>query len=214
MKILLQMVAVLFTACGYQRNTPLIRAVMSENVHEARNLLASGRVSADDVQNALVAAVRTGETVLIPDLLKAGGSLDKPAGNNSWTPLQHAIHKNQIGSARTLINAGADPNRSDTNGRTPLMMAAGYGYTGLVRLLLEKGADPSLKSPGQLTALDSALTGTADIDRWTAGRCQTGTVQALLDHTPGLRPASIPSLLAKRCPEIDRMLNGQQSASK
>lgn len=100
----------------------------------------------------------------------------------------HAIHKNRIGTAEALIDLGAKVNHTQSNGDTPLMMAAGYGYTDIVRMLLEKGADPAMRTDAGITALDLAITGVGDIDRFTIGKCQTDTVKVLLEagsaHTP------------------------------
>src|SRR5690348_2807456 len=83
----------------------------------------------------LVAAVRDGRTDLIPGLVKSGADPNQRAGINGWTPLLHAIHKNQKESVIALLDAGADVNARGASGKTPLMMAAGYGYTEIVNVL-------------------------------------------------------------------------------
>jgi ankyrin repeat protein len=202
---------ILLVGCGYRPESPLARAVMAENVQEVRNRLASGTTNPDDVQEALVAAARIGEEIIIPDLVKHGAELEAASGVNGWTPLQHAIHKNRLGSVRALIEAGANPNGAGAAGRTPLMMAAGYGQTHIVQLLLDKGADPQARSSDNLTALDMALTGVGDIDRWTNRNCQTATIKMLLDRFPKLRPARETSLPGARCPEIDAIFKQQRA---
>jgi ankyrin repeat protein len=132
-------------------------------------------------------AVRTGDLNALAGYIQSGADLNRREGVNDWTPLMHAIHKNQQGSVRLLLNAGADPNRAAPDGMTPLMMAAGYGYEGIVRDLLEHGANPRLRHRDGSTALDLAVVGTTDIDRVTVGDCQTGTVKVLLDKAPDLR---------------------------
>ena len=107
-------------------------------------------------------------------------------GVNNWTPLMHAVHKNQAGTARVLIEGGAEVDARGPHDETALMMAAGYGQEEMVRLLLKAGADPSRKEVHGTAALDMAVMGVIDIDGITVGRCQTGTVKALLDHAPGL----------------------------
>jgi len=135
----------------------------------------------------IVGAARSGETERIATLAKEGADLNVRAGVNGWTPLQHAIHKNQKGSVVALVDAGADVNARGANGETPLMMAAGYGYTGIVNVLLERGADAHAQLANGTNALTLAVLGANDIDRFTAGDCQTSTVKALLDKAPDLK---------------------------
>jgi hypothetical protein len=132
-------------------------------------------------------ATRTGDLTALDGYIKSGADLNRPEGVNSWTPLMHAIHTNQRGSMRMLLNAGADANQATRDGLTPLMMAAGYGYQEMVRDLLEHGANPRLRHSDGTTALDLAVVGTTDIDRFTIGDCQIETVKALLDKAPDLK---------------------------
>jgi hypothetical protein len=115
----------------------------------------------------LAGAARAGDLDGIRRLAQAGANLNEPSGVNSWTPLHHAIHKNQPGSVSVLLELGADVNAPSPQGVTPLMMAAGYGYDPIVRILLDHHADPSLKDAHGETALNHAKHGVTDIDRWT-----------------------------------------------
>src|SRR5260370_36203667 len=72
-------------------------------------------------------AAREGDTARIAELAKAGADVNARGGVNSWTPMLHAIHKNQIGSVRALLDTGADVNAPGGGGVTPLVMAANYG---------------------------------------------------------------------------------------
>ncbi len=151
----------------------------------------------------LVGAARAGDTAHIRAVAAAGG-LDAPSGGNGWTPLMHAIHKNQVGSVAALLDRGADPNVRGENGSTALMMAAGYGYTDIVAVLLRRGANPALKTTGGETALDWALSGANDIDRFTVLQCQDETVRALHASAPHIRPTASARRIAslKRCPSL------------
>ena len=140
-------------------------------------------------------AARAGDLAAIRDLVAHGADPNEAAGQNNWTPLEHAIHKAQLASVEALLNAGADPNRADTSGTTPLMMAAGYGYTDIVQLLLRRGANP------RAAALDLAVSGVADIDRFTLFQCQDETVRVLREANPSLSvsPRALMWGRAKRC---------------
>ncbi|MCU1244257.1 MAG: Ankyrin [Acidobacteria bacterium] len=160
---------------------------------------------ARDEQSSLVGAVREGDVSQVRALLARGADPNQPEGVNGWTPLLHAVHKNQAGSVQALLDGHADVNRAAPNGATPLMMAAGYGYTPVVELLLRRGADPRLAGPDHDRPLDWALTGVTDTDRWTYFQCQTPTVRALLVAHPDLRHTASPSALRwagwKHCKE-------------
>jgi len=139
----------------------------------------------------LAGCARRGDLDGIRRLAQAGANLNEPSGVNSWTPLHHAIHKNQPGSVRLLLELGAAVNARSPHGVTPLMMAAGYGYDGIVRILLDHHADPVLKDEHGATALDHARHGVTDIDRWTWPREQTACVRLL--EAAARRPAAPPA---------------------
>jgi len=134
----------------------------------------------------LIDAARDGDTTTIRALVAHGASPNETGGVNGWTPLEHAVHKNQLQSIETLLDAGADPNIADRNGTTPLIMAAGYGNTPLVEVLLRRGANPHLTNREGQNALDAALSGTSDIDRFTLFDCQSSTVATLRRADPSL----------------------------
>ena len=135
----------------------------------------------------LAVAARQGRADLIPSLVKQGANPNERSGVNGWTPLQHAIHKNQKGSVAALLDAGADANARGDGGETPLMMAAGYGYTDIVSLLLDRGADAHAQTGDGMNALTFAVLGANDIDRFTVGDCQGDTIRALITKVPDLK---------------------------
>jgi len=134
----------------------------------------------------LVRAARAGDTAAIRELVAGGADVNELAGVNGWTPLLHAIHKNQLPSVRALLDAGAAIDATAPDGTTPLMMASGYGYTPIVELLLQRGAKTRLTNAKNENALDLAVTGTSDIDRFTLFQCQSSTVALLERADPGL----------------------------
>lgn len=135
-------------------------------------------------------AARAGDTALIRQLVAKGADPNAPSGDNQWTPLLHAVHTHQTASVGALLDAGADANRTDDNGVTPLMMASGYGFDDTVRILLQHGAKPE-------GALDWALYGTTDIDRFTYFTCQDSTVRLLRNAAPSLQPSASAQRWAK-----------------
>jgi ankyrin repeat protein len=134
----------------------------------------------------LIQAARQGDTAAIRALVARGASPNETGGVNGWTALEHAIHKNQLASVDALLAAGADPNIADPQGTTPVIMAAGYGYKPIVELLLRHGANAHLINHDGQNALDAAISGTTDIDRFTLFDCQSSTVTALQTADPTL----------------------------
>ncbi len=155
-------------------------------------VLLAGCFAAPREVPPLVAAASDGNAVAVREIVKSGADPNAAYGSLNWTPLMHAIHKNQIGSVKALLDSGADINRTgdyETEPRTkqlrvtPLMMAAGYGYTPIVALLLRRGADPARADGDGNRALDYALSGT--LYRFTFFECQDSTVRALIAaHAP------------------------------
>ncbi|MCA9729618.1 MAG: ankyrin repeat domain-containing protein, partial [Candidatus Eisenbacteria bacterium] len=119
-------------------------------------------------------------------LVEAGADPDLRDDRNGWSPLLHAVHKNQLVAVKTLLALGADPDLGGRGGYTPLMMAAGYGYPEIARELLSHGADPRRCLRNGENALMMAATGALDLDRFTLGSCQAETVRLLLERDPGL----------------------------
>ncbi len=72
-----------------------------------------------------------------------------------YDPLCIAISKNDIQTAKKIIEYGADVNES-YKGMTPLMYAARYNNLELFKMLLQKGADLSVKDSRGNTAISYA----------------------------------------------------------
>jgi hypothetical protein len=149
----------------------------------------------------LITAARDGDVNRVRSLIARGANPNVRAGVNNWTPLEHAVHKNQIASIAALLDAGADPNAASRDGMTPLIMAAGYGYTPIVKLLLQRGANPLLTDQNGRDALEAAMSGTGDVDRITLFDCQRRTVGLLRHDVPALASRSRTQLATwmKRC---------------
>ncbi len=149
-------------------------------------LIPAGCGRLGEALSPVASSARVGDTAEIKRLAAAGADVNAPSGVNHWTPLMHAIHKNQAGAVGAhLLDAGASVNAASGN-TTALIMASGYGQTEIVRSLLKHGADPRLAIRPGATALAAAVGGSRDSDDYTSGKCQTETVKALLEHDPGL----------------------------
>lgn len=141
--------------------------------------------------DALVWAARGGRPRTILAVTARGVNPDGcHVGVNGWTPLMHAIHKDQVRAVEALLKAGATANPpADAHSLTPLMMAAGNGNLAIVNLLLAAGADPRATKPNGLNALTIAVSGGAlmDIERPLLGSCHPEIVKALVRRAPDLR---------------------------
>jgi uncharacterized protein len=79
---------------------------------------------------------------------------------DGFTGLHIAAFSRNVGAARALLDAGADPNVIATASFaqvTPLGTCAFSGANEVARLLLERGADPTLTADHGFTPLDAAV---------------------------------------------------------
>jgi len=106
----------------------------------------------------LVLASYNGQASTTELLLRLGSLVDgKPEAVGS-SALMGVAFKGYALIARSLLDAGADPNRSNRGGQTPLMMAALFGQRDIVDMLLAAGADPTMRDGTGATAADIART--------------------------------------------------------
>jgi ankyrin repeat protein len=138
-----------------------------------------------DAFSRLAGPAREGDVATLRRLVAAGAdpNVQDPAANH-WTPLMHAIHKNQPAAVDALLGLGADPLRN-VNGMTPLLMAVGTGNAVIVRSLLAAGADPGSDERIMLAAVSGGAM--SDIDNPLLGRCNTDVIQALQTKALDLR---------------------------
>jgi hypothetical protein len=152
----------------------LLRQGANPNQHDERGL------------TALILSARAGSVPAVQILLRHGADPNLAGGVNGWTPLMHAIHKNQAGTAQALLDGGAAIDGRGCNGETALMMAAGYGYTPLVELLLARSANPRARTPDGADVFSIAVSGVPDLDHFTLGACKADTIHALKRRDPSL----------------------------
>jgi uncharacterized protein len=198
-------------ACSPAPALPLALAATRNAADRVRAMLERG--AAADVRDAggitpLMWAARCGAVDAMAVLLDAGADPDARDARQHWTPLLHAIHRQQPAAVRLLLERGADPDLGTRNHVTPLMMAADDADPSNVEQLLAHGADPHVLGPGGTTALTQAVSGGAftDLtDRPLFGGCRLETVRALLAHDPTLR---LPDNFAGRQARWWATLNG------
>jgi ankyrin repeat protein len=140
---------------------------------------------ADRRFSPLAAPAREGDVDTLRRLIAAGADPNAvDPGGNHWTPLLHAIHKQQPTAVDFLLQSGADARREAGNVE-PLLMAVGTGNATIVHRLLAAGADPRADPDILLTALSGGAM--SDLDNPLLGRCNTEVVRALVARAPDLR---------------------------
>ena len=88
-------------------------------------------------------------------------------------------------------------NARGDGGSNPLLMAAGYGYADIVGILLDHGADPHVQTSHGENALNMAILGVPDIDRFTLAGCQNDALRVLVQRVPDLKLYDSPVTAAK-----------------
>ncbi|MEV0306942.1 ankyrin repeat domain-containing protein [Nonomuraea fuscirosea] len=122
----------------------------------------------------LVTAATCGENEEAGRLLAAGLSPDEP-GDDGGTALYRAAVQGHAALVRTLLAAGADPDRESAaeDEGLPLCAAACWGHLGAVTALLDAGADPDLRE-------DAGRSATTAL-HWAAANEHLSVLNALLD---------------------------------
>jgi ankyrin repeat protein len=191
--------------------TPLRGAVYWQDVEVVKLLLAHG-------------ANPNAETFSILSNL---AQKSKPGYWN--TVLHEAVMKGSLPIAETLLEAGADPNRTDHEGKTPLAIAKEKGFAELVALLQARTKVQSAQpvqpsddvwraaSQGRLTDLQQLMAGGADVNmtdtdkatplHMAAAAGQMPVMKWLVEHGANLnakrRDRSTPLLLAASAGQTD-----------
>ena len=158
----------------------------------------------------LATAARSGRVEAIELLLTRGADPHRGCGVNGWTPLQHALHKNQQAAAERLLATCSAPSAELDDA---LFMAAGYAQVDAVAALLKRGANPRKDFGDGANALSNAVAGAFDIDFSYRGcAAHTATVRALLT-APDLKLQGEAGASARRaaerrgCAEMLTLLN-------
>jgi hypothetical protein len=146
----------------------------------------------------LASAARSGRVEAIDLLLARGADPHLGCGVNRWTPLLHALHKDQLAAAQRLLATCTAPSAELDKA---LFMAAGYAQSEAVTALLKRGADPNKDFGDGANALSNAVAGAFDIDTSYRGcEAHTQTAKALM-ATPGLALRGAAGVSARRSAE-------------
>jgi ankyrin repeat protein len=152
----------------------------------------------DDVDASLGFAVWSENVERVRALLAAGADVNVYGGpgdtDHGKTPLMEAVDEvedfvveRRLALIRLLIQAGAEPNRRDSDGRTALHYAAGAGAS-VVALLVEAGSSVASTDARGRTALHEA------VDRLCLGAIETlraaGADPSIVD-SDGKRPIDL-----------------------
>jgi len=198
-------------------DTPLGRAAGGGDLSAMTALLDHGadpNAPGAHGMTPLASAARSGRVEAIELLLTRGADPHRGCGVNGWTPLLHALHKDQQAAAAQLMVTCTAPSAELDDA---LFMAAGYAQAATVAALLERGADPSKDFGDGANALSNAVSGAFDIDFSYRGcAAHTATVRALL-AVPSLTLEGSAGTAARRsaerhdCKEMLTLLEGRQA---
>ena len=107
----------------------------------------------------IIRAVKDGDQARISVLLASGIDVNASEGDGA-TALHWAAHRNNLQSARALLEADADADVANALGATPLWLAATNGNATMLELLLDAGADPNTPlKMGETPLMNAARSG-------------------------------------------------------
>jgi ankyrin repeat protein len=138
---------------GHAAVVARLRAVVADQlraagaVGPAPELEPEAEVGDGGLADQLLETVGNGDEAEMARLLAAGADPNAsvagrmPSGEIArTTPLFEAAGRGWAEAARVLLDAGADPDRANSDGTNPLMVAAQSGHLEVLRLLLGRGA--------------------------------------------------------------------------
>ncbi|KAK6183473.1 hypothetical protein SNE40_010949 [Patella caerulea] len=146
LKYMIQNGADINVTSRYERNTPLMEAMVTRKKEIVQMLLDNPKLDVNATnfrkETALTIAVRVRRRELLP-LLIARGADSNHVDCTGFTPLIHAVLEEDDKLLRLLLELGADVNKIDNRGETPLHFAVHNELSCIVKVLLENGADPN-----------------------------------------------------------------------
>lgn len=150
--------------CQYEsyRKKVLGLAYFSKWAHEfdpdkGQELYTKGQILYGDLPAMLTDAAESEKTAkILAQFVKKGLSIDS-LNADGVTALVLSMGKSGTTAAKTILESGADPNKTiGDDGWTAIMVAAYSGRADLIKVLLEHGADPGIESTSGKTALSIA----------------------------------------------------------
>ena len=114
-------------------------------------------VALQELDDSLHMAAMDGDLSEVNRLLAAGVS-HETFDEIGYTPLHHAVAREDFDIVDCLLRAGADVNAHDERviGNTPLSAPAERCSLKMAKRLIEAGADPTIRGWMQLNAIDRA----------------------------------------------------------
>ncbi|XP_022101295.1 nuclear factor NF-kappa-B p100 subunit-like isoform X2 [Acanthaster planci] len=91
-------------------------------------------------------SVINGQYGLTKLLIDHGANVNCPDAKSGWTPLFHAVTRQDAEHVQILLGGNAQVNMQSYSGNTALHVATGRGFSDIVRLLMRYGADMSLRN--------------------------------------------------------------------
>jgi ankyrin repeat protein len=148
-----------------EEDRALFAAADAGNIEAVKQHLAAGTdVNAKNIlrlgRTPLHQAAWDGHKEIVELLITNSANVDA-LDRYRETPLHAAADEGHKEIAELLIANGADVDgkyNTNYNTKTPLHYAAGEGHKEIIELLIANGADVDVKTPGQNTALDLAVT--------------------------------------------------------
>jgi len=144
--------------------------LMTAGYPDIGELIAS-EATASNLQSDAVESRRSAETLLVThaaqghlpmvEHLLSTLHVSPEAAPDGSSALMRAVHAGESEVVRVLIEAGANPNRADSQGITPLMVASQRNDPELVQRLLAAGARPNSANSTGMTALHFAASSDA-----------------------------------------------------
>jgi ankyrin repeat protein len=128
---------------------------------------------------------------LVKLALEAGQAVDERAGYWARTPLMVAADRGALDVVELLLQAGADPNLSDSERKTSVRLAQQGGHREVVAALVAGGARPELVALGELAASGNV----AELSRLLAANAHPD-VRLELERTPLHEAAALGQLEA------------------